>query len=72
MLLFNAHLHRVLMRIAVEASGDALIQHYDLPLSSMGPIHLMPSISYHCTFLGESVQRVPRNEPGGLDVVFCK
>ena len=72
MLLFDAHLHGVLVRIAVEASGDALIQYYNLPLSSIGSIHLMPSISYHCTFLRESFQRVSRNEPGSLDVVFCK
>lgn len=72
MLLFNAHLYGVLMRIAVEASADVLVQHHDPPLSGIAPIHLVPSVSYHCTFLGKSLQGVSRNEPGGLDVVLCE
>lgn len=72
MLLFKAHLDGIFMRIAVEPSAEAFIQHHDPPLSSIAPIHLMPCISYHCTFLGESLQRVSRDEPCGLDVILCK
>ena len=72
MLLFNAHLDRILMRIAMEASMDVFFQHDDHPPSGVTPIHFMSCISYHSTFFGESVQGVSRNEPGGLDVVLCE
>lgn len=72
MLLFKIHLNRVLMRVAVEASVEEFVQHQNPSLSGIVLIHFMPCISYHCTFLWESLQRVSRDEPGGFDVVFCK
>ena len=72
MLLFKIHFHGVLVRVAMEASANVFVQYHNLQLNGIAPIHLMPSISYHCTFLRESLQRVSRNEPSGLDVVFCK
>lgn len=72
MLLFEVHFHGVLMRVAMKASASVFIQHHDPPLSDVVSIHLMPGISYHSTFLRESLQRVSRNEPGGLDFVLCK
>lgn len=32
----------------------------------------MPSVADHGTFFGKRVKRVPRYEPGGLDVVFVE
>ena len=60
------------MRIAMEAAARACTQHHDPPLSDVAPLHLMPRISDHCTLRRESLERVSRNEPCGLDVVFCK
>ena len=71
MLLFKAHLHRVLMRVAVQASAKELDEH-DPALSDIVPIHFVACISYHCAFLRKGLQRVARYEPSGLDVVFCK
>lgn len=56
----------------MEASARVLIQLFNLALTGINPLHFMPGISYHCTFLRKSLQRMSRNEPGGLDVVFCE
>ncbi len=69
MLLLEAHSLRVLVTVAVQASVG-IISARRLPLMCHVPLHLMPSISYHCTLLRKSLKRMPRNEPCGLDVVF--
>ena len=72
MLLFQVHLHRVLMRVAMKASAKAIHSAHIPPPSGIVTIHLMPRVSYHCTFLRKCLERVSRNEPSGLDVVFGK
>ena len=73
MLLLDAHLHGVLMRVAVKASEIVRIQHH-IPLraSRMAPLHFMPSVSYHGAFFRKSLEGVTGDEPGGLDIIFCE
>lgn len=42
------------------------------PPGDIVPIHLVPCISYHCTFLRKCLERVSGDEPSGFDVVFGK
>ena len=53
----------------LSATGSAL--HIACQSERKNP-HLMPSVADHGTFFGKRVKRVPRYEPGGLDVVFVE
>lgn len=62
------------MRVAMKASAKErnLFSPFSSPPSGIVPIHLMPCVSYHCTFLRERLERVSRDEPSSLDVVLGK
>ena len=71
MLLFKVHRDRILVRVTMEPTIRLRSSaSFALQVGTSFFVHLVPRISHHCTFLRKGLKRMPRDEEGGLDIVF--